>query len=238
MKRESVARTDEPVVERQEQEGPLDLSRLKQEVRAATQQIILIGNPNVGKSVLFKNLTGQRVHISNYPGTTVEISRGRARLNGHVAELFDTPGLNDLAQQSEDARVTLEIIEQYPEAVLVQVADAKNLRRALLLTQQLAELGRPLVLILNMMDELERCGAKIDTRKLSDLLGVPVVSTVAIRNAGMDSVIEALPVARTPHLLCRYQEQFKRRDLWFRYRVYGYQQYNIIQHWEWTCGRW
>lgn len=206
MKRESVARVDGGDRNR---ENSLDLSQLKSEVHAPSQPIILIGNPNVGKSVLFKNLTGQRVHISNYPGTTVEITRGRARLNGGETQLFDTPGLNDLAQRSEDARVTMEIIEQYPDAVLVQVADAKNLRRALLLTQQLAELGRPLVLVLNMMDELARCGARIDIEKLSDLLGVPVVSTVAIRNEGMQGVIEALPAARAPHILCRYQEKFK-----------------------------
>jgi ferrous iron transport protein B len=200
MRRESVARVSDP---------GLNLSELKSRVHLAHRPIILVGNPNVGKSVVFKNLTGQRVHISNYPGTTVEISRGRARLNGSETELFDTPGLNDLAQRSEDARVTLEVIEQHPEAVLVQVADAKNLRRALLLTLQLAELGRPLVLVLNMMDELQRCGAQIDIDKLSEILGVPVVSTIALNNTGMDGVIEALPAARKLELVCRYEEEFK-----------------------------
>jgi ferrous iron transport protein B len=206
-KRECVAKAAH--LEAEQVDSGMNLSELKSRVRMAHRPIILVGNPNVGKSVVFKNLTGQRVHISNYPGTTVEISRGRARLNGDETELFDTPGINDLAQRSEDARVTLEIIEQHPEAVLVQIADAKNLRRALLLTLQLAELGRPLVLVLNMMDELQRCGARIDVDELSEILGVPVVSTIAVHNSGMDRVIEALPVARKLELVCRYEEKFK-----------------------------
>lgn len=169
---------------------------LKESIGKSAPSVILIGNPNVGKSVVFKSLTGRHVTISNYPGTTVEVTRARTRLNGHLAELFDTPGINDLAQESEDAQVTRRILEEHPEATLVQVADAKNLRRALLLTLQLAELGRPLVLVLNMMDELERAGASIDVRRLEQRLGVPVVRTIAVRNSGIDLVVSALREAR------------------------------------------
>jgi ferrous iron transport protein B len=180
---------------------------IKEKIDAATRTVILVGNPNVGKSVVFKSLTGHHVTISNYPGTTVEITRARTRLNNHKADLFDTPGINDLAQQSEDAEVTREIISAHPDATLVQVADAKNLRRALLLTLQLAELGRPLVLVLNMMDELKKSGARIDVERLSEILGIPVIGTIATQNTGIDNVVQALPSARLPSLDCLNEDE-------------------------------
>jgi len=170
----------------------------EREAGDAPRRIILVGNPNVGKSVVFKNLTGKRVIISNYPGTTVEITRSRARINGEQAEVLDTPGVNDLAQKSEDARVTREVLASLPDAVLVQVADAKNLRRALLLTLQLAELKRPMVLVLNMMDELWRRGGRIHIKRLSQTLGIPVVRTIAVHNSGTDRILKALPRAAAP----------------------------------------
>jgi len=164
------------------------------------ETVILVGNPNVGKSVVFKSLTGRHVTISNYPGTTVEIVRARMRLGGVPVELFDTPGVNDLAQPTEDARVTREVLRDHPNAWLVQVADAKNLRRALLLTLQLAELGRPMVLALNMSDELERAGARIDVAALSQILGIPVVQTVAVDRKGIDGLVARIPDARIPQV--------------------------------------
>ena len=157
---------------------------------------VLVGNPNVGKSVLFKNLTNRYVTVSNFPGTTVEVFRAGASFNGRNVEIIDTPGINDLTPTSEDARVTRALLDQNDQATLIQVADAKNLRRALLLTLQLADLGRPMVLVLNMADELEERGGVIDHDRLSAILGVPVVSTVAIRNQGTDALIEALARAR------------------------------------------
>ena len=103
---------------------------------------VLVGNPNVGKSLLFRNLTRRYVTVSNYPGTTVELVRARASFNGVEQEVVDTPGLNDLSPRSDEARVTRELLSDNPRATIVQVADAKNLRRALLLTLQLAELDQ------------------------------------------------------------------------------------------------
>jgi ferrous iron transport protein B len=160
---------------------------------------VLVGNPNVGKSVLFKNLTDRYVTVSNYPGTTVEIVQAKASFDGHEVTVIDTPGINDLAARSEDARVTHDVLTQQEDVTLVQVADAKNLRRALLLTLQLAELKRPTVLVLNMFDELQERGGKIDTEKLAEILGVPVVTTVAPRNEGTDELIAKLAEARPPH---------------------------------------
>ncbi len=161
---------------------------------------LLVGNPNVGKSVLFKNLTNRYVTVSNYPGTTVEFVRARAAFDGRSGEVIDTPGINDLTPRSADARVTQRMLEQYANATLVQVADSKNLRRALLLTLQLADLQRPTVLVLNMQDELEDRGGSIDTERLAEVLGIPVVRTVATRNQGTQSLIEALAAARPPNV--------------------------------------
>ncbi|UCG75668.1 MAG: ferrous iron transporter B [Gemmatimonadota bacterium] len=162
--------------------------------------ILLVGNPNVGKSVLFRNLTQRYVTVSNYPGTTVEVVRARARFDGRTTDVVDTPGLNDLLPRSDDARVTLEILQENPDATVVQVADAKNLRRALLLTLQLAELGRPMVLVLNMLDELEERGGRIDSDRLAEILGIPVVETIALRDYGTAAVAAAVPQARTSRL--------------------------------------
>ena len=164
----------------------------------ASRTIVLVGNPNVGKSVLFSKLTGKFVIISNYPGTTVEITRGQAKIGEETFDLIDTPGVNELASRSEDARVTCDVLRDYPDALIVQVADAKNLRRALLVTLQLAELKRPMMLVLNIMDELDKSGGRIDIRRLSDILGIPVIPTIAVANTGIHLLEKHLPEARIP----------------------------------------
>jgi ferrous iron transport protein B len=171
-----------------------------EEIQTATAErvIVLVGNPNVGKSVLFSRLTGKYVIVSNYPGTTVDISRGDATIAGESFAVLDTPGLNELSARTEDARVTCDVLSDNPDAAIVQVADAKNLRRALLLTLQLAERQQPMVLVLNMMDELDKCGAQIDVRKLSELLGVPVVPTIATANTGIHLLLRSISHAQTP----------------------------------------
>ncbi len=164
--------------------------------RAASSTVLLVGNPNVGKSLLFKNLTHRYVNVSNFPGTTVEITKARANFPDREVDVVDSPGVNDLSPRSDDARVTLKLLEQNPGATVVQVADAKNLRRALLLTLQIAELGHPMVLVLNMLDELAARGGRIDREKLSRILGVPVVGTIALKNHGTAALIEAVKEAR------------------------------------------
>src|SRR5436309_3129280 len=115
-------------------------------ITVAPQTLVLVGNPNVGKSVLFGRLTGKYVIVSNYPGTTVEISRGEATVDGDAFTILDTPGVNELTARSGDAAVTCDVLRDNPDATIIQVADAKNLRRALLLTLQLAERQQPMVL--------------------------------------------------------------------------------------------
>src|ERR1041385_6776542 len=130
-------------------------------------KIILVGNPNVGKSVIFGYLTGRYTIVSNYPGTTVEVARGEMRLGGRDYDVIDTPGTNSLVPQSEDERVTRDILLREPPDVIVQVADVKNLRRTLLLTCQLVEFRIPMILVLNLMDEARQRGLPVDAKAIS-----------------------------------------------------------------------
>lgn len=181
---------------------------------AGAPTLLLVGNPNVGKSVLFGILTGRYVTVSNYPGTTVEVARGRptraVQEETRAREVVDTPGVNTLIPMSEDERVTRDILIDQPGAVVVQVADAKNLRRALLLTLQLAELEAPVVLALNLMDEVRVRGIQVDVARLAELIGAPVVPTVATRRTGIKALVRRLPQAAVPALRTRYAPEVER----------------------------
>jgi ferrous iron transport protein B len=157
--------------------------------------IILVGNPNVGKSVVFGTLTGRYVNVSNYPGTTVEVTRGEARDRGSVYEVIDTPGVYSLLPMSEDERVTRDILMREPGARVLQVCDAKNMRRSLMITIQLAEMGVPLVLAINMADEARNGGVMPRLELLEERLGVAAVPTVAVRKQGTDRL---LPLLESP----------------------------------------
>jgi len=136
--------------------------------------------------------------VSNFPGTTVEVSRGRMQLGGLIYEVVDTPGVNSLVPQSEDERVTCEILIREKPDVIVQVADAKNLRRTLLITSQLTEFGIPMVLALNMIDEAEDRGIEIDSQGLSELFSIPVIKTIAIYSKGRRKLQNAIQNANPP----------------------------------------
>lgn len=162
------------------------------------KKLMLVGNPNVGKSVIFRRLTRRYALVSNYPGTTVEIARGQMRLGGVEYEVIDTPGVNSLVPQSEDERVTCELLLREKPDVIVQVADAKNLRRTLLVTSQLADLGVPLVLVLNMADEAQERGIEIDGPGIAELFQIPVVETVATYGHGLRQLVHAIQKASVP----------------------------------------
>lgn len=169
--------------------------RHRDDVRAGGP-ILLVGNPNVGKSALFAALTRRYVVVSNYPGTTVEIARGTFGANGHSRPVIDMPGVRSLVPLSDDERVARDILLADGSATVVQVADAKDLRRSLLLTLELADTGVPLVLDLNMADEARDRGIAVDECRLSEILGIPVVSTVATKRSGVTELAERLPSAR------------------------------------------
>src|SRR6188508_1130200 len=148
-------------------------------LRSHPLRIALVGNPNVGKSVVFGRLTGRYATVSNYPGTTVAVTRGRAMVGAEVCDVIDTPGINALdGTISEDERITRDVVAGAQTDLVVQVADARNLRRALMLTAQLATFRKPMVLALNMVDEALARGIVVDAPALSASLGIPVIEMV------------------------------------------------------------
>ncbi|MFZ3223386.1 MAG: ferrous iron transport protein B [Rugosibacter sp.] len=159
--------------------------------------IALVGQPNVGKSVIFHRLTGRYVNVSNYPGTTVEVTRGALR-DRPGQMLLDTPGVLTLPARSEDEQATAHILLNEQLKTLVQVGDAKNLRRTVQLALLLAEAGVPMVLALNMMDEVRARGMAFDTGRLATELGLSVVPTVATGNEGIAALSSAMDVAKVP----------------------------------------
>lgn len=180
--------------------------------------VALVGQPNVGKSAIFHQLTGRYVSVSNYPGTTVEIARGEARdLPGVV--IVDTPGLVCLPSLTEDETLTARLLMEEPPQSVVQVGDAKNLRRTILLTVPLAEMELPLVLALNMVDEAGRDGLEVDPQTLSSQLGIPVVPTVAIHGTGIPELARAISNAPRPVLHVPYPEAVEAELEWLEPRL-------------------
>lgn len=161
------------------------------------EKLILIGNPNVGKSVIFNYLTGKYVTVSNYPGTTVEVSTGTLSAHGKKFQVLDTPGVNSLIPMSEDEKVTRDILIKEPKSYLVQVIDTKNIRRGLLISLQLLEMGLPFIVLLNMWDEAKSRGIDINMQTLSEILDAPILKTVATRKKGLEKIKENLQ-ARPP----------------------------------------
>ncbi len=180
-----------------------------QEGNEKGKRLVLVGNPNVGKSVLFNILTGRYVVVSNYPGTTVEISIGKTTIGTDRFIVYDTPGINSLVPTSEDEEVTRDILLERRADAVVQVADTKNIGRALFISLQLAEMGIPFVLDLNMSDEANSRGITVDSGKLSEILGVDVVSTVATRRKGVDGLIKKIAANRIPQESNGYSEDIE-----------------------------
>ncbi|WAC08996.1 MAG: 50S ribosome-binding GTPase [Thermodesulfobacteriota bacterium] len=156
------------------------------------KKIVIIGNPNVGKSVLFNNLTNSYVTVSNYPGTSVEVTSGFADIKGVKFEVIDTPGMYSLTPITEEERVGRKILIQGRSDIVLHVVDAKNLERMLAFTLQLIEAGLPVILVLNIMDEAQKAGIKIEFTLLEKLLGIPVVGTISTTKTGMDTLKERI----------------------------------------------
>ncbi len=172
--------------------------------------VVLVGNANVGKSALFNALTGAYVTVSNYPGTTVEVTTGSAVLEGRRTPVTDTPGIASFLPSSEDERVARDMLLVERHRAVVLVGDAKNLERTLLLAVQLAEMDLPFVLCLNMMDEAAGRGIAIQAERLSRRLGVEVVPTVAVRHEGVPRLVRALAAPRRGAVLVEYPEVIER----------------------------
>lgn len=154
--------------------------------------VAIVGCPNVGKSVLFNTLTGAYVTVSNYPGTTVEVSRGKGWLGDSQVGVVDTPGMYRLLPLTEEERVARDIILRERPDMVIHVVDAKNLERMLPMTLQLIEAGLPVILNVNLMDEAERLGLSVDVAALEEALGVPVVPTALALGRGVAQLKERL----------------------------------------------
>jgi ferrous iron transport protein B len=154
--------------------------------------VAIVGNPNVGKSVLFNRLTGRYVTVSNYPGTTVEVSKGYARAYRTRFCVVDTPGMYSMSPITEEERVSRRLLMEDKPEMVVHVVDAKNLGRMLPLTLQLIEAGFNVVLVLNMMDEAEKLGMRIDSLELQSRLGIPVVPAACLHGRGVDALRDVL----------------------------------------------
>jgi len=159
---------------------------------SSKRKIFLVGNPNVGKSVLFNALTGAYTTVSNYPGTSVEIARGEATIAGITYEILDTPGMYALQPMTEEERVSQRILLQEDPFVVIHVIDARNLERMLPMTVQLIEAGLPLILVVNIIDEAERMGIAIDIERLQQRLDIPVIAAATAHKRGLDEIRAAI----------------------------------------------
>ncbi len=170
-------------------------------------RIALVGNPNCGKTSLFNHLTGTRQKVANYAGVTVERKVGQFTLpSSKPVRVLDLPGTYSLNATSPDEAITRDVVqgkiaEEEQQDAFLCVVDATNLKLHLGLVLEMIELGRPVLLVLNMMDEARRRGMQINTQKLAERLGIPVVETVAVRNSGIENLMNALDQGKysTPH---------------------------------------
>lgn len=166
-------------------------------VEVEVVKVLLVGNPNVGKSVVFNRLTGASVISSNYPGSTVEFTKGSMRVGDKRAEVIDVPGTYTLDPTSRAEEVAVKMVEELgPGDVILNVVDATNLERSLNLTLQLLKRKKPMVVALNLWDETRHTGVEIDVPLLSEILGVPCVPLVAVTGVGMKTLVEKIAEAR------------------------------------------
>ena len=159
----------------------------------SVRRILLVGSPNVGKSMLFNRLTGRYVTVSNYPGTTIELSKGFSEISGRRYEVIDTPGMYSLSAITEEEKVASDLLLNEQADAVLHVVDTKNIERMLGLTLQMIEAGLPVILVLNMADEAGRLKIKIDIAKLERILGISVVKTTATTGEGVKNLLNRIP---------------------------------------------
>jgi ferrous iron transport protein B len=153
------------------------------------KKVLLMGQANVGKSALFNRLAGARVTESNYPGTTVDFARGRMRLEGEDVEIIDVPGTFSLEPKDRAEEVAVRMLDEEKDALVVSVIDSSKIERGLYLALEIIEKGCPMVIALNMWDVAKDGNIKVNAEKLEQILGVPVVPTVAARGEGLKELV-------------------------------------------------
>ncbi|MFC1586895.1 ferrous iron transport protein B [Planctomycetota bacterium] len=173
----------------------------------ADMTALIIGNLNTGKTTLFNQVCKKNLKVANYPGTAIAIGRGTFTEAGTKFHLIDTPGINSVIPESEDDKISRDILLDEKPDIIALVADGKNLRKSLLLILQVAEYEIPMLLDINMMDEVRQRGIQINAQKLSSLLGIPVTETVAMESQGLGSFQKAFAQARQSTKLISYPEK-------------------------------
>jgi ferrous iron transport protein B len=169
------------------------------------RKILLVGNPNVGKSVLFSRLTGVRATASNYPGTTISYTRGFLKLGEEKVEVIDVPGTYTLEPTSEAEEIALRMLDTGD--IVIDVVNATNMERSLYLTLQLLEKGTPVIVALNLWDDTKHRGIDIDVDKLRQFLGVPIIPTVAVTGEGIKDLVEHIPKATSAGAPARSRDE-------------------------------
>jgi len=155
-------------------------------------KVLLMGHPNVGKSVFFNRLTGANVTESNYPGTTVDYTKGWMKIEGEDVELVDVPGTFSLDPKDKAEDVAVAMLHETKDVKVISVIDASKIERGLYLALEIIEEGYPVVIALNMWDVAWDKNIRIDARKLEQILGVPVVPTTAISGEGIKELVSRL----------------------------------------------
>ena len=180
------------------------------ELLTPAPKVVLVGNPNVGKSVLFNVLTGAYTTVSNYPGTSVEVSRGTCTVADRKYEILDTPGMYSMMPITEEERVARHILLSEDPHAVIHVIDARNIERMLPMTLQLIEAGLPVILVVNILDEAERLGIKIDLKAIQERLGIPVIGAVMRHKVGLSELQAAIAsYAMVPHKPFVYAEDLE-----------------------------
>ncbi|WMN61588.1 ferrous iron transport protein B (plasmid) [Pseudoalteromonas xiamenensis] len=157
-------------------------------------KVALVGNPNCGKTTLFNRLTGAKQKVGNWPGVTVERKTGELKLANDMAELIDLPGLYSIEQlePGQDEQIAIDFLKSHEADLIINVVDAANLERNLVLTTQLKELGTPIVVVANMLDVAKQRGKDISVEKLAERLGVPVIPVIGSKGTGIESLRNTL----------------------------------------------
>ncbi len=162
------------------------------EPEKSSPKVVLVGNPNVGKSVVFNALTGAYTTVSNYPGTSVEVSRGHCSIADQRYEILDTPGMYSMMPITEEEAVARRILLNEDPHAVIHVVDARNIDRMLPMTLQLIEAGLPVILVVNILDEAKRLGMQLELELLQQHLGIPVIGAIMRRKIGLDQIRQAI----------------------------------------------
>ena len=161
-----------------------------------TLKILLIGQPNVGKSSLLNAIVGPKVTVSNYPGTTVEVTKAKKKVGGTEIEFWDTPGIYSISDRSEEEKVTEKALFEEKIDEVIVIADATSLERSLYMTLQVLEAKIPTILALNFVEDAQKKGIQIDSKKLEKLLNIPVVPINPITKKGVNKLVELIPAIK------------------------------------------